>query len=76
MIVGDNGLCAADAAPTQANEDVLPSGAALPIGHLGGEYLAAAVPVDADRDHRLAGDEKPCMCISASVATSACSDRW
>src|SRR3546814_1609928 len=42
---------------TQAQLEVLPLRGALAIGHLHGQYLPPAVPVDADRDqHRLASN--------------------
>ena len=57
MIVGDDELDAIKASPAQAEEEVLPGRAALAVGHLDREDLAATVPVDADRDqHRLAHD--------------------
>src|SRR5438094_4941304 len=55
MVIGDDQLDAVQAALAQAEQQVLPGGAAFAIGHLDGEDLAPAVPVDADRDqHRLA----------------------
>jgi hypothetical protein len=55
VIVGDDELNAVKAAPAQAGEEVLPRGAAFPIGHRDGQDLAAPVPVDADGDqHGLA----------------------
>ena len=42
----------------QAKEEVLPGGAALAVGHLDGEDLTPAVPVDADGDqHGLGADD-------------------
>ncbi len=50
-------LDAAQAAATQSEQEVLPGGAALAVGHIDGQDLAAPIPVDADRDqHRLARD--------------------
>lgn len=55
VVVGDDELDAVKAAGLEGEEEVLPGGAALAVGHLDGEDLAAAVPIDADRDqHRLA----------------------
>ncbi len=50
MIVGDHELDAVEAAAAQREEKVFPGGAAFPVRHLGGQDLAAAVPVDADGD--------------------------
>ena len=57
VIVGDDELDAAEAAAAQGEQEVLPGGAALAVGHVDGQDLAPPVPVDADRDqHRLARD--------------------
>lgn len=46
------------AAGFQSQQDVLPGRAALAAGHLDGQDLPPAVPVDADGDrHRLAPDD-------------------
>ena len=58
MIVGDDELDAGEAALAQAQQEVAPARSTLPVGELDTEDLAAAVPIDADRDqHRLAGDD-------------------
>ena len=55
MIVGDDELDAMKAAPAQPDKEILPRGAAFPVGHVDGQDLAAPVPVDPDGDqHRLA----------------------
>jgi len=57
VIVGDDELDAVEAAATQSEKEVLPGGAAFPVGHVDGQDLAAAVPVDSDGDqHGLAHD--------------------
>jgi pimeloyl-ACP methyl ester carboxylesterase len=55
MIVRDNELDTMKAARLQRLQKVLPARAALAVGQLNRKHLAAAFPVDADRDqHRLA----------------------
>ncbi len=55
VIVGDDELDAVEAAAAQTDEEVLPGGGALAVGHVDSQDLAAPIPVDADRDqHRLA----------------------
>ena len=57
VVVGDDELDTAEAAPAQSQQEVLPGRAALAVGHVDGQDLAATVPVDADRDqHGLARD--------------------
>jgi hypothetical protein len=57
VIVGDNEFDAMQTACLQPQQEIPPARPALAVGELDRQYLAAAVPVDADRDqHRLAGD--------------------
>ena len=57
MIVGDDELDAVEAAAAQTDEEVLPGGGALAVGHVDRQDLATTIPVDADGDeHRLASD--------------------
>ena len=44
MIVGDDELDAVEAAPAQADKEVLPRGAALSIGHFDGDDLTSPIP--------------------------------
>ncbi len=55
VVVGDDELDAMEAAGPKREQEVLPGGTALAVGHLDGEDLAAAVPIDTDGDqYRLA----------------------
>src|SRR5208282_1622598 len=57
VIVSDDELDAFEPAASQSDKQVLPRGAAFPVGHFDGQDLATPVPVDPDRDqHRLARD--------------------
>lgn len=55
MVVGHDQFDPFEAAPFQTDEEVPPGRAALAVGHLDGQDLAPAIPVDADcHQHRLA----------------------
>ena len=55
MIVGHDELDAVQTARLERKQEVAPARSALPVGEIDRQHLAAAVPVDADRDqHRLA----------------------
>jgi len=55
VIAGDHELDAMQAALAQAGEEILPGRAALVVGHVDGQDLAAPVRVDPDGDqHGLA----------------------
>src|SRR6516164_9704536 len=57
VIVGDHELDTMQATLLEPGKEVPPARAALAIGELNRQYLASAIPVDADRDqHRLADD--------------------
>jgi hypothetical protein len=57
MIVGHDKFDAMQTTGLQPEQEIAPARPALAVGELDRQYLAAAVPVDADRDqHRLAGD--------------------
>src|ERR1700760_3351872 len=57
VIVGDHELDTVETAPLEPPQKIPPARAALAIGELDRQHLAAAVPVDADRNqHRLAED--------------------
>ena len=57
MIVGHDKFNAMQTARLQPEQEIAPARPALAVGELDRQHLAAAVPVDADRDqHRLAGD--------------------
>ena len=59
VIVGDDELDAVETAAAQSEQEVLPGGAAFPVGHVDGQDLAAPVPVDPHRNqHRLAADHR------------------
>ena len=58
VIVGDDELDAVQTARLQLQQEIPPARAALAIGEFDRQYLAPAVPIDADRDqHRLADDD-------------------
>ena len=48
MIVADGEDHSAQTASFQTKKKLLPTRRALPIGHLNAEYLASALPIDAD----------------------------
>jgi hypothetical protein len=57
VIVGHDDLDAVQTARLEPEQEIAPARAALAIGKLHRQYLASAVPVDADRDqYRLADD--------------------
>ena len=57
MIVGHDEFDAVQTARLQPQQEIPPARSALAVGELDRHHLAAAVPIDADRDqHRLAGD--------------------
>jgi hypothetical protein len=63
MVVGDHERDAAgEAASAQAQQEVLPGGAALAVGHLDGQDPAPAVPIDAH------GDADGLACEDAALA--------
>src|SRR2546423_14147266 len=58
VIIGDDELDAVQAARLQPQQEIPPARSALAVGELDRQHLAAAVPIDADRDqHGLADDD-------------------
>ena len=64
VIVADHELHPVKAPVPQPGEKVLPGAARLPVGHLHTQYLAPAVPVDAD------GDQCQCRMNNAHLCRS------
>ena len=60
MIVGDDELNAVKPAPAQSEQEILPGGAALAVGHVDGQDLAAPVPLDPDGDLMRIGVKATC----------------